>query len=87
LAIYVVLLELYSPEFLTRRRAEMLQNFGDLENGSSSNAVLWLLIGRDLMFSLISRNIPESLWGQIVLMVIVLAIALAGLRAFTSRPM
>jgi hypothetical protein len=38
---------------------------------------LWLLIGRDLMLSLISRNIPKSLWGQSALVFIALAIVLA----------
>ena len=63
----------------------MLQNFEDLENASSSKAALWLLIGEDLMLSLISRNIPKSLWGQTALMFIVLVIVLAVLRAFTSE--
>ena len=34
LAVYALLLELYSPEFLGQHRAEMLQNFEDLENTS-----------------------------------------------------
>ena len=47
-------------------------------------AALWLLIGEDLMPSLISRNIPKSLWGQTTLMFIVLVIVLAVLRAFRA---
>jgi hypothetical protein len=85
LAMYALLLELDAPEFLARHRAEMLQNFEDLENTLSSKTTLWLFIGKDLMFSLISRNIPKSLWGQTVLMFIVLAVVLAVLRAFTSQ--
>jgi hypothetical protein len=85
LAVYALLLELYAPEFLAQHRAEMLQNFEDLEITSSSKAALWLLIGKDLMFSLMSRNIPKSLWGQTALMLIILAIVLAGLRSFTSQ--
>jgi hypothetical protein len=85
LAVYALLLELYAPEFLAQHRAEMLQNFEDLENASSSKAALWLLIGEDLMLSLISRNIPKSLWGQTARMFIVLAVVLAVLRAFTSQ--
>jgi hypothetical protein len=85
LAVYALLLQLYAPEFLAQHRAEMLQNFEDLENASSSKAALWLLIGEDLMLSLISRNIPKSLWGQTALMFIVLAVVLAVLRAFTSQ--
>ena len=60
LAVYGFLLRLYAPDFLARHRAEMLQNFEDHENASSSKAALWLLIGEDLMLSLISRNIPKS---------------------------
>jgi len=63
----------------------MLQNFEDLEHASPSKAGLWLLIGEDLMLSLISRNIPKSLWGQTARMFIVLAVVLAVLRAFTSQ--
>src|SRR5260370_10760808 len=46
--------ELYPPAFLQRHRAEMLQNFADLENAASSKAALWLLIGKDLAMSLIA---------------------------------
>src|SRR5262249_15198358 len=82
LAVYGLLLGLYAPEFLARHRAEMLQNFEDLENASSSKAALWLLIGEDLMLTLISRNIPKSLWGHGAPMFIVLAAVLAIWRAF-----
>ena len=37
---------LYAPEFLDQHRAEMLQNFEDLEN-ASSKAALWPLIRKD----------------------------------------
>jgi hypothetical protein len=40
LRIYAFLLELYAPEFLEQHRAELLQNFEDFENASSSNAAL-----------------------------------------------
>jgi CubicO group peptidase (beta-lactamase class C family) len=82
LVVYALLLELYAPEFLARHRAEMLQNFEDLENASSSNGALWLLIGEDIMRSLISPNIPKSLWGKTALVFPVLAVVLAVLRAF-----
>src|SRR5882757_6894995 len=82
LAVYGFLLGLYAPEFLARHRAEMLQNFEDLENASSSKAALWLFIGRDLMLSMISRNIPKSIWGHAVPTFIVLAAVFAVLRAF-----
>ena len=82
LAVYGLLLGLYAPEFLARHRAEMLQNFEDLENASSSKAALWLFIGEDLMLTLMSRNIPKSLWGHSAPLLIVLATVLAIWRAF-----
>lgn len=82
LAVYGFLLRLYAPDFLARHRAEMLQNFEDHENASSSKAALWLHIGKDLMLSLISRNIPKSLWGRTAPMFIVLAAVLGMWRAF-----
>jgi CubicO group peptidase (beta-lactamase class C family) len=82
LAVYALLLELYAPEFLARHRAEMLQNFEDLENASSSKAALWLHIGGDLMLSIISRNIPKSIWGHAAPAFIVLAAVFAVWRAF-----
>jgi CubicO group peptidase (beta-lactamase class C family) len=92
LAVYGFFLRLYAPEFLARHRAEMLQNFEDLENASSSKATLWLHIGRDLMLSMISRNIPKSIWGHAVPAFMVLAAVFAVLQAFaydlapTSEP-
>jgi Beta-lactamase len=86
LAVYALLLELYAPEFLARHRAEMLQNFEDLENASSSKAAVWLLIGEDLMLSLFSRNIPKSIWGYAVPAITALAVVLAVLRAFAYDP-
>jgi hypothetical protein len=77
-------LKLYAPEFLARHRAEMLLNFEDLENNLPSKAAHWLFIGKDLMLSVISRNIPKSLWGQTVLMFIVLAVVLAVLADVRS---
>lgn len=56
LAIYGLFLELYPPDYLRQHRAEMLQNFEDLECTSSSKAALWLFIGKDLMISLISTR-------------------------------
>jgi CubicO group peptidase (beta-lactamase class C family) len=82
LAVYGFLLGLYAPKFLARHRAEMLQNFEDLENASSSKAKLWLLVGEDLMLSLISRNIPKSFWGHTAPLFVVLVAVLAMWRAF-----
>ncbi len=51
--LYRWLLNLYPPEYLQQHRAEMLQNFEDLEHASSSKVALWLFIGQDLVISLI----------------------------------
>jgi hypothetical protein len=87
-AVYGFLLGLYAPEFLARHRAEMLQNFEDLENASSSKAALWLLIGEDLMLSFISRKIPKSFWGHTAPIFAVLVVVLAVWRAlaFDAAP-
>ena len=44
--------------------------------------MLWLSIGKNLMFSL---NIPKSLWGQTTLMFIVFTIVLAVLRSSSPQ--
>jgi hypothetical protein len=51
LSLYARLLELYPSAFLRQHRAEMLQNFADLEEVAASKAALWLLIGKDLTMS------------------------------------
>jgi CubicO group peptidase (beta-lactamase class C family) len=85
LVVYALLLELYAPEFLARHRAEMLQNFEDLENASSSKAALWLLIGQDLVRSLISRSVPKSLWlKSLWLPTALVLIVLAILQPFAN---
>lgn len=81
-AVYRFFLRMYAPEFLARHRAEMLQNFEDLENASSSKAALWLLIGEDLMLSFFSRKIPKSFWGHTAPIFAVLAVVFAVWRAF-----
>lgn len=70
LRLYARLLELYPPAFLQRHRAEMLQNFDDLEDAAASKAALWLLIGKDLMMSLISHFFASRL-GRYVIGVLV----------------
>jgi CubicO group peptidase (beta-lactamase class C family) len=84
LAVYAFLLQLYAPAFLARHRAEMLQNFEDLENASSSKVALWLLVGEDLTLSIISRKVPKSIWGYSVPAFIVLVAVFAVLRAFAQ---
>jgi uncharacterized membrane protein YbaN (DUF454 family) len=76
LAIYGLLLELYPRPYLQQHRAEMLQNFQDLEQASPSKAELWLFLARDLAVSLRSQ-FTKTLWGQTTIVVLVLAIVLA----------
>src|SRR3954465_15933870 len=82
LAVYGFLLGLYAPTFLTRHRAEMLQNFEDIENASSSTTVLWLQIGKDIMLSLISRNVPKSFWGHTAPILVAFVAVFSMWRAF-----
>jgi hypothetical protein len=70
LRLYARLLELYPPSFLERHRAEMLQNFVDLEDAAESKARLWLLIGKDLAMSLASHFFGARL-GHYVIAVLV----------------
>jgi hypothetical protein len=74
-AIYGLLLELYPRPYLQQHRAEMLQNFQDLEQASPSKSALWLFIARDLVASLQSQ-FTRTLWGQTAMVVLVLAIVL-----------
>jgi hypothetical protein len=66
LRLYARLLDLYPPEFLQRHRAEMLQNFADLEDASASKAKLWLLIGKDLTMSLMSQFFASQLGSYVI---------------------
>jgi hypothetical protein len=68
--VYAWLLELYPPAFLQRHRAEMLQNFADLEDAAASKSELWLLIGKDLTMSLISHFFASRI-GRYVIGVLV----------------
>lgn len=70
LRVYARLLELYPPSFLQRHRAEMLQNFTDLETEAETKTKLWLLIGKDLAMSLIAQFFGSRL-GHYVIAVIV----------------
>jgi hypothetical protein len=70
LRLYGQLLELYPPAFLQRHRAEMLQNFADLEDAAASKADLWLLMGKDLTMTLISHFFASRL-GRYVIGVLV----------------
>jgi hypothetical protein len=83
LRLYAQLLPLYPPAFLQRHRAEMLQNFADLEDASASTGALWLLIGKDLTMSLISQFLKSGL-GQYVIGVFVAWILLFVVGYFLS---
>jgi len=84
LRLYARLLELYPPAFLQRHRAEMLQNFADLEDAAASKAPLWLLIGKDLTTSLISHFFASRL-GHYVIAVLVAWILLFAI-GFWMKP-
>jgi hypothetical protein len=73
----VRLLELYPPAFLQRHRAEMLQNFADLEDSAASKAALWLLIGKDLTMSLIPHFFASRLGNYVI------AVLVAWMLLFT----
>src|SRR5215831_15600 len=81
LRLYSRLLELYPPAFLQQHRAEMLQNFADLEDAAASKAALWLLIGKDLTMGLISHFFASRL-GNYVVAVLVTWILLFAIGYF-----
>jgi hypothetical protein len=66
LRVYSRLLELYPTEFLQQHRAEMLQNFSDLEEATASTTALWLLIGKDLTMSLIPQFFASRLGHYVI---------------------
>lgn len=72
LAIYGALLGLYPTEYLREHKAELLQNFQDLEHTFSSKPELWLFMGRDLVVSL-RPQILRTFWGQTGIVIIVLS--------------
>ncbi|HUC65360.1 MAG TPA: hypothetical protein VMA53_08030 [Stellaceae bacterium] len=85
LRLYARLLELYPPSFLQRHRAEMLQNFADLEDAAESKAQLWLLIGKDLAMSVISQFFGSRL-GRYVIAVIVTWLLILVIGYFFLSP-
>jgi hypothetical protein len=66
LRLYARLLKLYPPAFLQRHRAEMLQNFADLEDAAASKAALWLMIAKDLTMSLVSHFFASRLGHYVI---------------------
>ena len=85
LRLYARLLELYPPSFLQRHRAEMLQNFADLEDAAQTKAKLWLLIGKDLAMSLTSHFFASRL-GHYVIAVLVTWLLIFAIGYFFYRP-
>ncbi len=85
LRLYARLLELYPPSFLQEHRAEMLQNFADLEDASESKAKLWLLIGKDLAMSLMSQLFGSRL-GHYVIAVLVTWLLIFAIGYFVYGP-
>ena len=85
LRLYARLLELYPPSFLQRHRAEMLQNFADLEDAAETKAKLWLLIGKDLGMSLTSHFLGSRL-GHYVIAVVVTWVLIFAIGYFFYGP-
>ena len=85
LRLYARLLELYPPSFLQRHRAEMLQNFADLEEVAESKAKLWLLMGKDLAMSLMSHFLGSRL-GHYVIAVLVTWMLIFAIGYFFYGP-
>ena len=85
LRLYARLLEFYPPSFLQRHRAEMLQNFADLEDAAASKAKLWLLIGKDLAMSLMSQFFGSRL-GHYVIAVLVTWMLIFAIGYFFYGP-
>ena len=85
LRLYARLLGLYPPSFLQRHRAEMLQNFADLEDAAQTKAKLWLLIGKDLAMSLTSHFFASRL-GHYVIAVLVTWLLIFAIGYFFYRP-
>jgi hypothetical protein len=78
LRLYARLLALYPPAFLQRHRAEMLQNFADLEGATASKAELWWLIGKDLTMSLAAQFFASQLGRYVIAAVVAWVLFLVG---------
>jgi hypothetical protein len=57
-AMYGLLVELYPRRYLQKHRAELLQNFEDVQQ-SSSRGALWMFIARDLVVSLTEEHMKS----------------------------
>ncbi len=83
--LYARLLALYPPAFLQRHRAEMLQNFSDLEDAAPSKGALWLLIGRDLTMSLVSHFFASPLRKYVIGVLMAATIVAVDVLFFRNR--
>jgi hypothetical protein len=81
LAIYALLLRLYPQQYLRQHRAEMLQNFLDIEAAFSSRVSLWGFILKDLVFSL-RAQFRRTFWAQIAITLIVLTALVLQAREY-----
>lgn len=84
LALYRLLLQLYPPAYLRRHRAELLQNFQDLERAMPSSLALWLFIAKDLAVSL-GAELTRTLWGQTTIRFAILALMLAMVHRYAGQ--
>lgn len=84
LAIYALLLQLYPRAYRRRHRAELLQNFQDLEREFASKAALWRFIARDLAVSL-RHQLTRTLWGQTAIRFAILSLMLALVHGYPRR--
>src|SRR3984893_3931583 len=87
LRLYARLLQLYSPAFLQRHRAEMQQNFADIEDAAASKTALWRLIGKDLTMSLIPEFFASRLGRYFISVVVAwLLLFVIGYFRYGSTP-
>jgi hypothetical protein len=84
LAIYGLLLALYPRAYLRRHRAELLQNFQDLERELPSKAALWRFMASDLAVSL-RCELTRTLWGQTTIRFAILSLMLAMVHRYPGQ--
>ena len=84
LAIYGLLLELYPRAYLRQHRAELLQNFQDLEQALPSKTALWCLIAKDLAVSLRSE-LTQTFSGQTTVRFAILCLMLAIVHRYPAQ--
>lgn len=78
---YRLLLWLYPAPYLRQHRAEMLQNFQDIEAASPSTISLWAFILKDLVVSL-RTHFRRSFWAQAAVILTVLATIVVHAREY-----